>query len=330
MPKCQRKTAILFHNPFSLRSPPGLGLIAGCLFGAFAVSAADKTTTNKSNLTAIHADDAAIRKSWDSWNGPMKPFRIIGNVYYVGMTGVSSFLIATPAGHILLDTGFEGSVPRIRDSVERLGFKLTDIKILLNSHAHLDHCGGHARIKELTGARIVMSEADAALLASGGTNDFTPYSIDMKSYPPAATDQLIHDGESVSLGGSDLICHLTPGHTKGCTTWTMDVREEGKVYHVLFFGSTTVLEGVGLVNNPKYPQITDDYAATFAKLKSLSCDVFLAPHAGFFDLAAKRERMVQGKTPNPFIDPLGYRSCIEKSQEAFQGRLKIDRVQVGG
>ena len=304
--------------------------MTACLFVTLSGAAVGQTTPKEDNFDPSHSGDALIRKFWDSWNEPMKPFRIIGNVYYVGMTGVSSFLITTPAGHILIDTGFEASVPHIRDSVQQLGFKLTDIKILLNSHAHLDHCGGHAKMKDLTGARIIMSMADAALLASGGTNDFTPYSVDMKRYPPAATDQLIHDGESVSLGGSDLVCHLTPGHTKGCTTWAMDVQEGGKVYHVLFFGSTTVLEGVGLVNNPKYPQIADDYAATFAKLRSLPCDIFLAPHAGFFDLAGKRERMAKGETPNPFIDPHGYRALVEKSREAFQKQLKIERVQIGG
>ena len=318
------------RNLFSFLSLPGL--MAGCILVALLGAAEDKVTpTPKQNNDApSKPGDAALRKSWDSWNLPMKPFRIIGNIHYVGMRGVSSFLITTPDGHILVDTGFEMSVPHIRDSVQQLGFKLTDIKMLLNSHAHLDHCGGHAWMKELTGARIIMSKADAAMLASGGASDFTPYSLDMKSYPAASADQLIQDGESVSLGGSTMICHLTPGHTKGCTTWTMDVREEGKVYHVLFFGSTTVLEGVPLVNNLKYLQIAGDYAATFAKLKSLPCDVFLAPHGGFFDLAGKRERMIKGETSNPFIDNQSYRAFIRQSEEAFRAQLKIERVRIGG
>jgi metallo-beta-lactamase class B len=306
------------------------GLVVAWIFVTLCGAAEERIAPKQNSVVSSESTDAAIRKSWDSWNRPMKPFRIIGNIYYVGMTGISSFLITTPEGHVLLDTGFETSVPRIRDSVQQLGFKLTDIRILLNSHAHLDHCGGHARMKQLTGAQIVMSKADAALLAGGGTNDFTPYSPDMKGYSPATADQLIQEGETVSLGGSTLVCHLTPGHTKGCNTWTMDVREKGKVYHVLFFGSTTVLEGVSLVNNPKYPQIADDYLATFAKLRSLPCDVFLAPHSGFFDLPGKRERMLKGETPNPFIDGRGYRAFIQNSEKAFRKQLEAERARIGG
>src|SRR5215831_3728849 len=209
--------------------------------------------------------DEAIRQSWIAWNAPFKPFRIIGNIYYVGTAGISSFLITTPQGHILMDTGFEMTVPRITNNLAVLGFRLQDIKILLSSHAHLDHTGGHAMMKSLTGARICISEADGALLASGGTTDFTPYSTNMVAYPAVAADRLLRDGETVSLGGVTLVCHLTPGHTKGCTTWTMDVQEEGRTYQVLFFGSTTVLDGVRLVNNPKYPGIAENYAATFKK-----------------------------------------------------------------
>ena len=215
------------------------------------------------------AENAAIKKEWKSWNAPFPPFRLIGNIHYVGASGISSFLITTPEGHILLDTGFEATVPRIRDSVTKLGFKLTDIKIILNSHAHTDHAGGHALMQELTGARILMSEADAALLASGGTNDFTPYSKEMMGYRPAKADRILRDGDKVTLGGVTLTCHLTPGHTKGCTTWTMDVTEDGEVQHVVFFGSTSILQGVPLGNNPQYPGIANDLAASYKKLKSL-------------------------------------------------------------
>jgi metallo-beta-lactamase class B len=255
-------------------------------------------------------ENAAIRNEWKLWNAPFKPFRVIGNIYYVGPAGISSFLITTPEGNILLDTGFEMTVSRIRDSLTKLGFRLEDIKIILNSHAHLDHAGGHALMKELTGAEIMMSEADAALLASGGTNDFTPYSNEMKSYRPAQADRLLRDGDQVKLGRVTLTCHLTPGHTKGCTTWTMDLSEDSRVLHVLFFGSTSILPGVRLVNNPQYPGIVEDYAGTYRKLKALPCDVFLAPHAGFFSLSEKAGRLERGEKPNPFIDPQGYRDTI--------------------
>jgi len=273
--------------------------------------------------------DEAIRQSWNSWNAPFKPFRIIGNIYYVGASGISSFLITTPQGHILIDTGFEMTVPRITNSLTQLGFRLQDIKILLSSHAHLDHTGGHALMKSLTGAKIYISEADGALLASGGTTDFTPYSTNMIGYRPAVADQFVRDDDTVKLGGVTLTCHLTPGHTKGCTTWTMDVEEAGRTCHVLFFGSTTVLEGVRLLNNPKYPGIADDYAATFKMLKALPCDVFLAPHTGFFNLAEKSSRLAAGEKPNPFIDPAGYQTFIADSERAFKRRLAEENHPTG-
>ena len=267
------------------------------------------------------AENMAIRKEWESWNAPFPPFRLIGNVHYVGASGISSFLITTPEGHVLIDTGFEKTVPRIRDSVVKLGFKLSDIKIILNSHAHLDHAGGHALMKELTGARIMMSEADAASLASGGTNDFTPYSKEMISYRPAKAERILRDGDRVTLGGTKLTCLLTPGHTKGCTTWTMDVTENGKLHHVLFFGSTSILPGVPLVNNAQYPGIADDFAASFKKLKSLPCDVFLAPHPGFFRLQEKVALLEQGAKSNPFVDPPAFKTFIERAEGDFLAQL---------
>jgi metallo-beta-lactamase class B len=271
------------------------------------------------------AENEAMRKEWDQWNTPFKPFRIIGNIYYVGPSGISSFLITTPSGNILIDTGFEMTVPRIRDSVKQLGFQLADIKIILNSHAHLDHCGGDALMKQLTGAQIEMSEADAAMLAAGGTNDFTPYSRDMIRYPPAKADRLLHEGDLVTLGGITLTCHLTPGHTKGCTTWTMDVTDDGKIYHVLFFGSTSILPGVSLTHNAQYPAIADDFAATYRKLKAVPCDVFLAPHAGFFGLEDKAARLERGEKPNPFIDPAGYSHFLEDQETKFLHQLEEEK-----
>jgi metallo-beta-lactamase class B len=271
------------------------------------------------------AENDALRKEWDQWNAPFKPFRIIGNIYYVGPAGISSFLITTPSGNILIDTGFEMTVPRICDSMKQLGFRLEDIKIILNSHAHLDHAGGDALMKRLTGAQIEMSEADAAMLAAGGTNDFTPYSREMIRYPPARADRLLHDGEVVTLGGMTLTCHLTSGHTKGCTTWTMDVTDDGKVYHVVFFGSTSILPRVPLVHNAQYPGIADDLAATYRKLKVLPCDVFLGPHAGFFGLQDKAERLRRGEKPNPFVDPAGYRHFLEDQEAKFQRQLEEEK-----
>ncbi|MDB6111540.1 MAG: Metallo-beta-lactamase precursor [Pedosphaera sp.] len=177
-------------------------------------------------------------------------------------------------------------------------------------------------MKELTRAKIMMSKADAVLLASGGTNDFTPYSDEMKAYRPVKADRLLQDGEQVTLGGVALTCHLTPGHTKGCTTWTMDVAEAGEVHHVLFFGSTSLLPGIPLLNNPRYPGIADDFRHTYSKLKALPCDVFLAPHAGFFGLAEKARRLEAGEKPNPFIDPNDYRKFISNAERVFLEQLE--------
>jgi metallo-beta-lactamase class B len=313
------------HNikhALKIRSVPWLGFLFLLLCFTSQLHAGIKTVAEEQKNAA---ENAAIRKEWESWNAPFKPLRIIGDVYYVGPSGISSFLITTPKGHIVLDTGFETTVPRIRESVEKLGFRMADIKIILNSHAHCDHAGGHAAMQQLTGAKIMMSEADAALLASGGTNDFTPFSRDMIGYPPAKADRLLRDGDKVELGGTTLTCHLTPGHTKGCTTWTIKVSEKGKTYHVLFFGSTSVLTGVPLLNNEKYPNIAEDLAETYGKLKALPCDIFLAPHAGFFGLKEKAAKLEHGAKENPFVDAREFSNFITKAEEKFQTQLESER-----
>jgi len=206
-----------------------------------------------------------------SWNQPVTPYRIIGNVYYVGASEVTSFLIVTPKGHILLDSGFSETVAQIKQNVAALGFRLEDVKILINSHAHYDHAGGLAQLKELTGAKLMASEADAALLANGGNRDF--HFGDRFSYAPVKADRILRDGDTIELGGVKMTAHLTPGHTKGCTTWTMRVTEGLKLYDIVFVGSTSV-PGYKLVDNPTYPAIAADYARTFRILKQLPCDVF--------------------------------------------------------
>jgi metallo-beta-lactamase class B len=267
----------------------------------------------------------SIENSFRMMNRPFEPFRLIGNIYYVGASDVSSFLITTPEGHILLDSGFEATVPLIRAGVRKLGFRFEDIRILLNSHAHVDHAGGHALLKRLTGARIVMSEADATLLAKGGRGDFLPVSEEILAYEPAQADRIIRDGDHVTLGGVTLTAHLTPGHTQGCTTWTMVVEEDGKKFDVVFFGSTTLLPGVRLVDHPKYPGMAQDFARTFRVLKSLPCDVFLGPHGSQFGLREKARRLAAGEKPNPFIDPEGYRAFLARSEEIVLQRRERQR-----
>jgi metallo-beta-lactamase class B len=254
-----------------------------------------------------------------SWNQRVKPYRVIGNIYYVGAAEVTSFLIVTPAGHILLDSGFAETVPQIKQNVAELGFRLGDIKILINSHAHYDHAGGLASLKELTGAKLMASQADSLLLAAGGKDDF--HFGDRLSYRPVKADRILHDGDQVELGGVTMTTHLTPGHTKGCTTWTMKVQEGLKQYDVVFVGSTTV-PGYKLVDNPKYPTIAADYDLTFRVLKSLSCDVFLASHGSFYSMQEKSRLLEQGKKPNPFIDKRGYRRFIAQTERDFRQELR--------
>jgi metallo-beta-lactamase class B len=276
-----------------------------------------------SSFLAIAQQDDSERRAW---NRPVKPFRVVGNIYYVGVAGVTSFLITTPEGHILLDGGLPETAPLIQESVKQLGFKLEDVKVLLNSHAHFDHAGGLAQLKKVTGAKLMISEADAKLISSGGRGDF--FWGDKLTFEPAQVDRLLHDKDKVELGGVTMIARITPGHTKGCTTWTMKVKEGGRELDVVFVGSTTV-PGYKLVNNAQYPNIIEDYAYTFALLKSLKCDVFLAPHGDFFSLNEKMRLMEKGAKVNPFIDPQAYRQFVRWTENAYQQQLKKEEMQKG-
>ena len=257
-------------------------------------------------------------------NQPAAPFRILGNLYYVGASDIASFLIKTDRGLILLDGGFVETAPQIRDNVARLGFDLRSIKILLNSHAHLDHAGGLAQLKAWTGARLLASPGDAPLLAAGGHGD--PSFGDRLAFPPVKVDHLLADGEAMTLGDTTLIAHLTPGHTRGCTTWTTRVAEGGRHYDVVFVCSTSVLPGYRLIDRPTYPGIAEDFARTFATLRALPCDVFLGSHASFYGGAEKARRLRAGAQPNPFIDPQGYRAYLAAASAAFRDRLAAERA----
>jgi metallo-beta-lactamase class B len=259
----------------------------------------------------------------EEWNRPAEPFRIMGNLYYVGPAGVSSFLITSPQGHILLDTGLEETVPLIRASVEKLGFKVQDIKIIASSHAHFDHVGGLADMKALTGAQVVASEKDGAIIARGGKDD--PALGDSGTFKPAKVDRILRDGDEITVGTAKLTAHLTPGHTPGCTTWTMKVDDGGTPRDVVFHCSTTILPGVSLLKNEKYPEIAKDYERTFEVLRSLPCDVFLGNHGVFFGLEEKSKRLRAGESPNPFIDPKGYRGFVERAQQGFLRQLEEEK-----
>jgi metallo-beta-lactamase class B len=257
-------------------------------------------------------------------NQPVVPFRILGNLHYVGASDVTAFLLATDHGLILLDGGFVETAPQIRDNITRLGFKPSDVKIILNSHAHYDHAGGLAQLKAWTGARLFASPGDTPLLEAGGRGD--PLFGDTLPFPPVKVDHLLRDGEAATLGGTTLVAYLTAGHTRGCTTWTTRVAEGGRTYDVVFVCSTSVLPGYRLVDRPTYPGIADDYARTFATLAALPCDVFLASHASFYDGAGKARRLREGAKPNPFVDPQGYRAYLARAEAAYREQLARERT----
>jgi metallo-beta-lactamase class B len=258
------------------------------------------------------------------WIQPFPPYRIAGNVYYVGSKGLASYLVVTPQGFILINSSLEQSVPLIQESVEKLGFHFNDVKILLISHAHWDHCAGSARIKQLTGAKYVVMDADVSVVESGGKSDFQYGNAPETLYPPTKVDRVLHNGEEVKLSGAVLVAHKTPGHTKGCTTWTMRVADGGKTYDVVIVGSPNVNPGYKLVNNAAYPQIAQDYESAFRVWKSLSCDIFLGAHGGYYGMEDKYARLKNGDS-NPFIDPAGYKAYITEREEAFRTELKKQR-----
>src|SRR6476469_9591215 len=221
---------------------------------------------------ALPAQTKQTKQGKTDWNAPFPAHRVIGNVYFVGSAELASFLITTPQGHILINSDFEATVPAIRASVEKLGFKFTDIKIILGSHAHGDHMEGDALVKELSGARVMAMEQDVPWLRK-----MTP------GNKPHPIDRILKDGEQVSLGGTTLTAHLTAGHTPGCTTWTTKVES----YNVLIVCSVGFNPGYVLVNNKDYPSIADDYVRSFVTLRKLPCDVFLGAHIAFYDLETK-------------------------------------------
>jgi len=238
------------------------------------------------------------------------PHKIIGNIYYVGTRSLGTFLIVTPQGNILINSDYERTVPVIKASVEKLGFKFTDIKILLGSHAHGDHMEGDALAKELSGAQVMAMAEDIPALQTMRT----------PSGKPRPDYRVIRDGEKVTLGGTTLVAHLTPGHTRGCTTWTATVEEGGKQYDVVIIGSVGVNQGTQLVNNKQVPQIAEEYQRSFRILRGLKCDVPLGSHPAMYNLAEKYPKV--GKGPNPFIDPQGYKNELDIQETAFNAVLE--------
>jgi len=245
-------------------------------------------------------------------NTAFPPHKIVANIYYVGTNSLASFLVTTPQGHILINTSYERTVPIIKSSVEKLGFKFTDIKIILGSHAHGDHMEGDALAKELSGAQVMAMAEDVPALQRmqpGG-----------KAHP---IDKVLHDGDEVNLGGTTLHALLTPGHTRGCTTWTMDVQENGKPLRVVIIGSLGVNPGFVLVNNKDAPQIVEEFERAYKVMRSLRADVPLGSHPGMYNMAEKYARI--GKGPNPYIDPAGYKTELDLVEGVFRRTLDEQR-----
>jgi metallo-beta-lactamase class B len=263
---------------------------------------------------------SAFAQDSPDWTEPFPAFRIAGNLYYVGSKGLANYLVTTPEGNILINSDLELNVPMIEASIEKLGFKFKDTRVLLISHAHWDHDAGSAKIKAMTAASYMVMDADVPVVESGGKTDFQYGNNASFLYPPTKVDRVLHDGDEVRLGGTVLVAHLTPGHTKGCTTWAMKVTEGGKTYDVVIIGSPNVNPGYKLIHNNNYPQIAEDYERMWGVLKSLPCDIFLGAHGGYFGLEEKYPLM-KGGGANPFIDPGGYKKFVAQKEQDFRIEL---------
>ena len=281
---------------------------------AFALAAA---------LTAALAAPAPAQQNAD-WTRPFPAFKLIGNVYWVGTYDLSTYLITSGDGHLLINTGFPETVPQIRQGVEKLGFKFGDVKVLLATHAHGDHVAGLAELKRLTGARLMMMEPDAALLEDGGRSDFRFGDEPGTRFPPVAVDRRLRDHDTVVLGGVTLTAHHHPGHTKGATSFALTVRENGRDYRVVIANMGGINAGVTVSGMTKYPTIGDDYARTFAAQKALPVDVFLASHAAQFRMHEKY-KPGDAYDPNRFVDPMGYRAAVERLEKIYLDQLAKER-----
>ncbi|HKB13112.1 MAG TPA: subclass B3 metallo-beta-lactamase [Vicinamibacterales bacterium] len=260
------------------------------------------------------------------WTRPFPPFRIVGNVYWVGSYDLSTYLITTPQGHILINTGVGDTAKQIKASVEQLGFKLSDVKILTATHGHFDHVAGLAELKRMTGARLLVSEQDKELLESGGKADFRFGDTPGARFEPVKVDATFKDSDQISVGGTVLTAHHHPGHTKGATSFTLDVPDGGKTYRVVIANMGSINPGVTVSGMPKYPTIGDDYARTFKAQKDMSIDVFLASHASQFKM---HDKYKPGDPYNPdrFVDPQGFKAAVAQLEKTYQDQLARERAK---
>jgi metallo-beta-lactamase class B len=260
------------------------------------------------------------------WTRPFPPFRIVGNLYWVGSYDLATYLITTPQGNILINTGVGDTAKQIKASVEQLGFNLADTKILTATHGHFDHVAGMAALKRMTGARLIVSERDKELFESGGKLDFRFGDTPGARFEPVAVDGTFKDSDTISLGGTVLTAHHHPGHTKGATSFTLNVQESGKTYRVIIANMGSINPGVTVSGMAKYPGIAEDYARTFKAQKDMSIDIWLASHASQFKL---HEKYKPGDAFNPdrFVDPQGFKAAVEQLEKTYREQLARERAR---
>ena len=251
------------------------------------------------------------------WTTPFEPFQLIGNIYYVGTDGIAVYIIKTSQGLILMDTAMPQSTGMIKDNIAKLGFKLADVKYILNTHAHFDHTGGFAEMKRDTGAQLVLGERDKPLV-EGGYYPGEEKDADL-AFPPVKVDRTVNEGDKVTLGDTTLIAHAMPGHSPGCTSWEMKVQDGNTERTVLFFCSGSVALN-RLVGHPTHPGIVEDYRSTFAKAKVMKVDVLLGPHPEVYGMQDKRAQMKDG-APNPFVNPGELATYIATLEKDFDVQL---------
>jgi metallo-beta-lactamase class B len=272
------------------------------LLGALALNSYASSTTLQASINP-------------DWTTVIPPCRIAANLYYVGSRDLASFV----------NSNLATSPPQIRASIEKLGFHYHDIRILLINHAHFDHCAGSARIQRETGAKYMVMDADVPDIESGGRTNFAFGHQKAMLYPAAKVARVLHDRDTIELGGTTLVARKTAGHTRGCTTFTLIAHENGKSYNTVIVGSPNVLSSYNLIDDPKYPQMAADFEQQFHTLKSLPCDIFLGAHGSYYNMLAKSARLRAGET-NAFVDPAGYQSYVANAEQSFRTALRKQQM----
>jgi metallo-beta-lactamase class B len=273
-------------------------------------------------LLASAQIQGASQNSPAEWSEPYQPFRIAGNLYYVGTADLACYLITTKQGNILINTGLASSEPIIKSNIEALGFKFEDIKILLTTQAHFDHMGAMAAIKKVTGAVMMVDQEDAGVMEDGGSSDYA-LGGSSNSYEPVQANRLLHDGDFITLGGMNLKMLHHPGHTKGSCSFLFDVTDEKRSYRVLIANMPSIVTQKKFSEIPQYPGIIKDYTKTFKSLRSLSFDIWLASHASQFALRSKH-KLGDAYKPEVFIDRKGYDAVLADLQKQFTKKLNSE------